>query len=76
MGSDGVLIDGRRSGGFRWSFDQRIWRSGFYCMGSDGILIEWNFSMGVWCGGGDWWFVGVRGQWHRSGFLPWVAVFF
>ena len=48
MGSDGVLIDERRSGGFRWSFDQHIWRSGFYCMGFDRILIEWNFSMGVW----------------------------
>ena len=44
MGSDGVLIGGRRSGGFRWSFDRRglcgdrsfdwrIWRSGFDYVG-------------------------------------------
>ena len=44
VGSDGVLIGGRRSGGFRWSldrcgfcgdrsFDRRIWRSGFDCVG-------------------------------------------
>ena len=32
--------------------------------------------MGVWRGGGDWWFVGVRWQWHGFGFLPWVVVFF
>ena len=32
--------------------------------------------MGVWRGGGDWWFIGVRRHWHGSGFLPWVAVFF
>ena len=34
MGSDGVLIDRRRSGGFRWSFDRR----GF-C--GDQVLIAW-----------------------------------
>ena len=44
VGSDGVLIGGRRSGGFQWrldrrgfcgdrSFDRRIWRSGFDCVG-------------------------------------------
>ena len=43
---------------------------------SDGALIEWIFPVGVWRGGGDWWFAGVRQQWHGSGFLPWVAVFF
>ena len=32
--------------------------------------------MGVWRGGGDWWFIGVRRQWHGFGFLSWVAVFF
>ena len=26
---------------------------------SDGVLIKWIFPVGVWRGGGDWWFVGV-----------------
>ena len=41
---------------------------------SDGFLIEWIFPVGVWHGGGDWWFVGVRQQWRGSSFLLWVAV--
>ena len=41
---------------------------------SDGVLIEWIFPVGVWRGGGDWWFVGVRRQWRGFGFLPWVTL--
>ena len=32
--------------------------------------------MGVWRGGGDWWFVRVRRQWRGSGFLLWLLCFF
>ena len=43
---------------------------------SDGALIEWIFPVGVWRGGGDWWFVRIQWQWRGFGFLLWVAVFF
>ena len=59
MGSDGVLI-GVSSVEIGVLIDIYGDRVLIAWVHSDGVLIEWIFPVGMWRGGGDWWFVRVR----------------